>query len=76
MHERLMLRQGIRSRYADAPMDPERITGHAAQPETVYSESMQINEAGGMLWKTGCQKQRRKRYGKANDAERYTIGII
>lgn len=46
---------------------PEQISGHAAiSPETVYQRVYANKRAGGLLWKNlRCQKQRRKRYGKA-----------
>jgi IS30 family transposase len=46
---------------------PEQISGHAAiSPETVYQRIYADKRAGGLLWKSlRCQKQRRKRYGKA-----------
>ncbi|KXS32040.1 MAG: integrase [Candidatus Gallionella acididurans] len=46
---------------------PEQISGHAAiSPETVYQRVYANKRAGGLLWKNlRCQKQLRKRYGKA-----------
>ncbi len=46
---------------------PEQISGHAAiSPETVYQRVYANKRAGGLLWKNlRCQKQRKKRYGKA-----------
>ena len=47
---------------------PEQISGHAAiSTETVYQRVYADKQRGGLLWKhLRCQKQRRKRYGKAN----------
>jgi IS30 family transposase len=46
---------------------PEQISGHAAiSPETVYQRVYANKRAGGLLWKNlRSQKQRKKRYGKA-----------
>ena len=46
---------------------PEQISGYdAISPETVYQRVYADKRAGGLLWKQlRCQKQRRKRYGKA-----------
>ena len=46
---------------------PEQISGHAAiSPETVYQRVYADKRMGGTLWKNlRCQKQRKKRYGKA-----------
>ncbi|MDE3207674.1 MAG: IS30 family transposase [Pseudomonadota bacterium] len=46
---------------------PEQISGHAAiSHETVYRRVYADKQSGGLLWKNlRCQKQRRKRYGKA-----------
>ena len=47
---------------------PEQISGHAAiSPETVYQRVYADKKMGGSLWKNlRCQKQRKKRYGKAD----------
>lgn len=47
---------------------PEQISGHAnISPETVYQRVYADKRAGGLLWKQlRCQKQRKKRYGKAD----------
>lgn len=47
---------------------PEQISGHAAiSHETVYQRVYADKRVGGLLWKhLRCQKQRKKRYGKAD----------
>lgn len=47
---------------------PEQISGHAAiSPESVYQRVYADKRMGGLLWKNlRCQKQRKKRYGKAD----------
>ncbi|MDH4284489.1 MAG: IS30 family transposase [Gallionellaceae bacterium] len=47
---------------------PEQISNHAAiSPETVYQRVYADKKAGGLLWQQlRCQKQRKKRYGKAD----------
>jgi IS30 family transposase len=57
----------IRTRKAVGAMEPEQFSGHAAiSPETVCHRVYANKRAGGLLWKNlRFQKQRRKRYGKA-----------
>lgn len=47
---------------------PEQISGHAAiSHETMYQRVYADKRVGGLLWKhLRCQKQRKKRYGKAD----------
>lgn len=78
-HSKSMERQAINARTIDnatwqfaqdrllEQWSPEQISGHAAiSPETVYQRVYADKKSGGLLWKNlRCQKQRRKRYGKA-----------
>lgn len=78
-HSKSVERQAINARVIDdatwqfaqdrlmEQWSPEQISGHAAiSPETVYQRVYANKRAGGLLWKNlRCQKQRRKRYGKA-----------
>ena len=53
---------------------PEQISGHAAiSPETVYQRVYADKRMGGSLWRNlRCQKQRKKRYGKADPARHHS----